>query len=42
MKKNEVDEGKYELHLVFASKSDRDWMAQIIKQHLMVLNEKVE
>jgi hypothetical protein len=42
VKKTDVDEGKYELHLVFASKADRDWMVQIIKEHLLVLNEKVE
>ena len=42
MMKNVNDEEKYELHLVFASKADRDWMAQIIKDHLLVLNEKVE
>jgi hypothetical protein len=42
MKKTRVDEEKYELHLSFASKADRDWMAQIIKDHLLVLSEKVE
>jgi hypothetical protein len=38
----EKNEGKYELHLVFASEADRDWMVQMIQEHLMVLDEKVE
>jgi len=41
MPEETLDE-KYELHLSFASKADRDWMAQIIKDHLLVLSEKVE
>ena len=36
------EDGKYELHLVFACKADRDLMVQIIKNHLTVINEKVE
>jgi len=38
----QTDDEKYELHLSFASKADRDWMAQIIKDHLVILSEKVE
>jgi hypothetical protein len=37
---SDLNEDKYELHLVFATKADRDWMAEIIQKHLKGLVKK--
>lgn len=38
----EEKEQKYELHLTFETKAERDWMAQMIRAHFMRTNEGEE